>query len=162
MQLCPGCDLCQNGGICQSGPASFTCVCLDGYSGQNCATQTSFSCSPGTALSSGGCQLCSPGTYSTDGAACVPCQKGTASNATAVSDSCAPCLWHLRTLHQRHCVYFVPVMQPNGQFHTECLLSSSTEGKSDQHNSRGQYRRNSNTCFWLGLCWGSCWLDASF
>jgi len=89
MQLCPGCDFCQNGGLCQAGPVSYSCICPTGFTGQNCGTQSS--CSPGTALSSGVCHLCSAGTFSTDGESCVRCQLGTSSNATAATESCSPC-----------------------------------------------------------------------
>ena len=91
MQLCRGCGtLCQNGGTCQAGAVSYTCICPNGFTGQNCGTQTS--CDPGTALSSsGGCHPCLPGTFSISGLACVACQKGTASNVTAATQSCPPC-----------------------------------------------------------------------
>ena len=75
---------------------------------------------------------------------------------------CSLPLWHLRTLHQRYRMHFMLVMQSNGQHYSECPLSNSKSSKSDQHNSRWQYSINSNTCFWLGLCWSSSWFYAHF
>jgi len=93
MQLCRGCiDLCLNGGLCQAGAVTYTCVCPNGFTGQDCGTEAAILCSPGTApLSSGVCRPCSAGTYSISGVLCVPCQKGTWSNVTAATELCAPC-----------------------------------------------------------------------
>ena len=92
MQLCRGCDdYCLNGGVCQAGPVSFVCICLNGFTGSDCSTEATFSCGAGTEPQSGVCRPCSPGTFSTDGTACVPCQIGTYSNLTAATASCPSC-----------------------------------------------------------------------
>ena len=159
MQLCPGCDFCQNGGLCQAGPVSYSCICPTGFTGQNCGTQSS--CSPGTALSSGVCHLCSAGTFSTDGESCVRCQLGTSSNATAATESCSPCSsgTYAPSTKAISCTS-CPSCSQMGSF-AECVLSKFREGQPDQCAQRPD-RRNSNTCFWLDLCRGSCWLYAPF
>jgi len=49
-------------------------------------------CNPGSSKINGACSLCIAGTYSLAGAACTPCQKGTASNVTGAKSYCPACL----------------------------------------------------------------------
>ena len=87
---------CQNGGNCVNGIAGFTCDCSGtGYGGTVCTVldPANNACNPGLAKNStnGTCEACPPGTFSLSGTACVPCQKGTALNATGASTLCPTC-----------------------------------------------------------------------